>query len=141
MPRLERRSARGRPYVITPLRASDSTFSSGVDITGVSVDPASAADFLPNTTSPHMGLQLLSPTDILVDVTGDAPATNDKLILDVTTSVTPTIPEPSTWAIMCSASRGLGSRAIGGSSDMPRRRAPADAAWRARAGRAGSERR
>ena len=62
------------------------TFSSGVDITGVSVDPASAPDFLPNTTSPHMGLQLLSSTSIRVDVTGDAPNLNDKLILDVTTS-------------------------------------------------------
>ena len=78
------------------------TFSSGVDITGVSVDPASAADFRPNTTSPHMGLQLLSSTDILVDVTGDAPKTNDNLILDVTfASVTPpAVPEPSTWAMM-----------------------------------------
>jgi hypothetical protein len=41
---------------------------------------------LPNTTSPHMGLQLLSSTDILVDVTGDAPASGDKLILDVSTA-------------------------------------------------------
>jgi hypothetical protein len=63
------------------------TFSSGVDISGVSVDPASAPDFLPNTTSPHMGLQLLSSTNILVDVTGDARNLNDKLILDVTTTV------------------------------------------------------
>ena len=39
-------------------------FSSGVDITGVSVDPASAADFRPNDTAPHDGLQLLSPTRI-----------------------------------------------------------------------------
>ena len=69
------------------------TFSSGVDITGVSVDPASAADFRPNTTSPHLGLQLLSPTDILVDITGDAPATDDQLILDV--SFTPVaVPGP-----------------------------------------------
>jgi hypothetical protein len=69
------------------------TFSSGVDITGVSVDPASAPDFLPNTTSPHTGLQLLSPTNILVDVTGDAPATNDQLILDVATRAAP-VPGP-----------------------------------------------
>jgi hypothetical protein len=84
-------AASGSPFCSTPLPCSDSftgfefQFSSGVDITGVSVDPASAPDFLPNTTSPHMGLQLLSSTDILVDVTGDAPNMNDKLILDVTT--------------------------------------------------------
>ena len=73
------------------------TFSSGVNITGVSVDPASAAGFLPNTTSPHMGLQLLSPTDILVDVTGDIPNFGDQLILDVTTSVA-TVPGPTAGA-------------------------------------------
>jgi len=78
------------------------TFSSGVDITGVSVDPASAPDFLPNTTSPHMGLQLLSPTDILVDVSGDAPNLNDALILDVTTGGTPppSVPEPASLALL-----------------------------------------
>jgi hypothetical protein len=78
------------------------TFSSGVDITGVSVDPASATDFRPNTTAPHMGLQLLSPTDILVDVTGDAPALGDELILDVTTgnTTTPSIPEPGSLALL-----------------------------------------
>ena len=32
------------------------TFSSGVDITGVTVDPTSAADFRPNTSAPHDGL-------------------------------------------------------------------------------------
>jgi fibronectin-binding autotransporter adhesin len=63
-------------------------FSSGVDITGVSVDPTSAADFRPNDTAPHDGLQLLSPTRIVLDVTGDAPAVGDQLILDVTTGTT-----------------------------------------------------
>jgi PEP-CTERM motif len=78
------------------------SFSSGVDITGVSVDPASAPDFLPNDTSPHMGLQLLSPTDILVDVSGDAPNLNDELILDVTTGGTPppSVPEPASLALL-----------------------------------------
>jgi hypothetical protein len=61
------------------------TFLQGPEIIGVSVDPASAPDFLPNTTLPHMGLQLLTSTNIRVDVTGDAPNLGDKLILDVTT--------------------------------------------------------
>jgi PEP-CTERM motif len=78
------------------------TFSSGVDITGVTVDPMSAADFRPNTTAPHMGLQLLSPTDILVDVSGDAPNLNDELILDVMTGATPppSVPEPASLALL-----------------------------------------
>ena len=70
-------------------------FSSGVDITGVSVDPASAADFLPNDTAPHDGLQLLSPTRIVVDVAGDSPGVGDKLILDVTTGGGPPPPSPN----------------------------------------------
>jgi hypothetical protein len=79
-------------------------FSSGVDITGVSVDPATAPDFLPNTIAPHAGLQLLSPTDILVDVTGDAPKVGDDLIIDVTTAGTTPISavsEPSSiWPLL-----------------------------------------
>jgi hypothetical protein len=84
-------------------------FSSGVDITGVTVDATSAPDFLPNSTAPHMGLQLLSPTEILVDVTSDAPAVGDQLILDVTTAtVAPAVPEPSTWAMMLLGFAGIG---------------------------------
>jgi hypothetical protein len=84
-------------------------FSSGVDITGVSVDPASAADFRPNDTVPHDGLQLLSPTRIVLDVAGDAPAVDRALILDVAfTPVGPPVPEPSTWALMLLGFAGLG---------------------------------
>ena len=84
-------------------------FSSGVDITAVSVDPASAADFLPNDTAPHDGLQLLSPTRIVVDVAGDSPGVGDNLILDVTTGGgPPPVPEPSTWALMLLGFAGLG---------------------------------
>ena len=58
------------------------SFSAGVDITGVSVDPASAADFRPAGVSP---LELLTPTDIIVNLVGENPAVGDQLILDVTT--------------------------------------------------------
>jgi hypothetical protein len=100
------------PFCSTSLPCSDPfvgfqfIFSSGVDIKGVSVDPASAADFLPNNTAPHDGFQLLSPTRIVVDVAGDLPAVGDQLILDV--SFTSVVPEPSTWALMALGFAGLG---------------------------------
>jgi hypothetical protein len=78
-------------------------FSSGVDITGVSVDPTSAPDFLPQTMGGHQGLQLLSPTDLLLDVANDAPALGDQLILDLTLPApvpVPSIPEPATWVLL-----------------------------------------
>jgi|SRR6516165_5149468 hypothetical protein len=59
----------------------------GENILGVSVDPASAADFLPVTGTfqgnTHLGLQLLSNNEIRVDVTGDLPLVGDQLILDL----------------------------------------------------------
>jgi hypothetical protein len=76
------------------------TFSSGVDITGVSVDPLSAGDFRPAGVSP---LVLLTPTDIIVNLVGENPAVGDKLILDVTTFApvpVPSIPEPATWVLL-----------------------------------------
>jgi PEP-CTERM motif len=81
------------------------SFSSGVDITGVSVDPTSAADFRPIT-----GGLTFAPTEIFVNVVGDAPQVDDKLILDVTTSgvTPPAAPEPSTWAMMLLGFAGLG---------------------------------
>jgi hypothetical protein len=103
------------PFCSTTLPCSDPfvgfqfIFSSGVDITGVSVDPTSAADFRPNHTAPHDGLQLLSPTRIVVDVTSDLPAVGSALILDVSfTPVGPPVPEPSTWALMLLGFAGLG---------------------------------
>jgi hypothetical protein len=111
--------AAGTPFCsVTTLPCPDGftgfafTFSSGVDITGVSVDSASAEDFLPNATSPHDGLELLSPTDIIVDVTGDAPALGDQLILDVTTGGTTapvTVPEPASLALFGAALIGFGA--------------------------------
>ena len=73
------------------------------------MDPASAADFPPNDTAPHDGLQLLSPTQIVLDVTGDAPAVGSALILDVSfTPVGPPVPEPSTWVLILLGFAGLG---------------------------------
>lgn len=86
------------------------SFSAGVDITGVSVDPASAADFRPAGVSP---LELLTPTDIIVNLVGENPARGSQLILDVTTAVTPpppSVPEPATVTLF---GVGLGAMLIG----------------------------
>jgi hypothetical protein len=83
----------------------------GVNILGVSVDPSSAPDFLPVTGTfqgnTHLGLQLLSNNDIQVDVTGDLPLLNDQLVLDLSFTVAPPVPEPSTWAMMILGFAGI----------------------------------
>ena len=56
-------------------------FSSGVDITGVTVDPASSPAFLPIAGGLTFG-----PRDIFVNVVGDDPAVGAQLILDVSTA-------------------------------------------------------
>jgi hypothetical protein len=93
------------PFCNGPLPCADTftgfafTFSSGVDITGVSVDPGSAADFRPTGVSP---LELLTPTDIIVNLVGENPAVGDQLILDVMTGATPppSVPEPASLALL-----------------------------------------
>jgi hypothetical protein len=80
------------------------SFSSGVDITSVTTDPASAADF-----RPIAGGLTFGPTEIFVNVVGENPNAGDKLILDVTTGGgPPPVPEPSTWALMLLGFAGLG---------------------------------
>ena len=78
-------------------------FSSGADITKVTVDPSSAPDFLPIAG----GLTFTS-TAIFVNVAGRSPDTDQQLILDVTAGSAPVVPEPSTWAMMLLGFAGLG---------------------------------
>jgi hypothetical protein len=63
-------------------------FSSGVNITGVTVDPSSAPDFLPVA-----GGLTFSATNIFVNVVGDVPNVGDQLRLDVLTAAAP-VPGP-----------------------------------------------
>jgi hypothetical protein len=83
------------------------------NILGVSVDPSSAADLLPVSGTfqgnTHLGLQLLSNNEIQVDVTGDEPAVNDQLVLDLSFTSPPpsSAPEPGTLALLGSAFAGM----------------------------------
>jgi PEP-CTERM motif len=80
-------------------------FSGGADISGVSVDPSSSADFRPIAN----GLSSTA-TSILVNLNGTNPVVGDALVLDVffAGSVSPGVPEPSTWALMLLGFAGLG---------------------------------
>jgi hypothetical protein len=80
-------------------------FSSGVDITGVTVDPASASDF-----QPIAGGLSFTATDILVNVAGDAPNPGDDLILNLTFAQTvapPTVPEPASLLLLGAGVLGI----------------------------------
>jgi PEP-CTERM motif len=68
-------------------------FFGNVDITNVTVDPASMF-------SPVAGGLTFAATDIFVNLAGKAPSVGEALILDVTTGTVPSVPEPSTWAMM-----------------------------------------
>jgi PEP-CTERM motif-containing protein len=72
------------------------TFTGAPDITKVTVDSASSSDFQPVLP----GGLTFTATTLSVNVNGDNLAVGDKLILDVTTNGVPTVPEPSTWAMM-----------------------------------------
>jgi PEP-CTERM motif len=80
------------------------TFTGAPDITKVTVDSASSPDFQPVLPG---GLSFTATT-ISVNVNGDNLAVGDQLILDVTSGSTPTVPEPSTWALMVLGFAGLG---------------------------------
>ena len=82
------------PFCSTALPCSDVftgfgfVFSSGVDITGVTVDPASSPAFLPIAGGLTFGA-----TDIFVNLAGKAPSVGEALILDVATRAAP-VPGP-----------------------------------------------
>jgi hypothetical protein len=80
------------------------TFTGAPDITKVEVGSGTSSDFLPALPG---GLSSTA-TSITVNVAGDSLAVGDKLILDVTSGSTPTVPEPSTWALMLLGFAGLG---------------------------------
>ncbi len=69
-------------------------FSAAVDISGVTVDASSAAAFLPVS-----GGLTFSATDILINVTGDAPNVNDQLVLDLSFTAS-SVPEPATLTLI-----------------------------------------
>ncbi len=89
-----------------PYNTFDFTFTNE-DITAVSIASNSSADFAPATFGSHLGLQLVSPDEFTVDVTGADPAYLSTLIINVTTAGS-VVPEPSTWAMMLIGSAGLG---------------------------------
>ena len=81
--------------------------ASGVDtanITGVTVDPSSAPDFLPVTP-----IDLISPNQFILNVENLNPAIGNKLVLDLTfASNTPTnVPEPASLSLFATAILGL----------------------------------
>ncbi len=97
------------PFCSTPLPCADVftgfgfVFSSGVDITGVTVDPASSPAFLPIAGGLTFG-----PDDIFVNVVGDAPAVGGELILDVITGTPTATPLPATLPLFASGLGALG---------------------------------
>lgn len=88
------------PFV-DPFTTFDFKFTNE-DITGVALDPSTAADFLPAT------LTLLGQNEFTVFINGADPAFLDRLVIDVTTGNIAAVPEPSTWAMMIVGFAGIG---------------------------------
>ncbi len=82
--------------------AFDFKFSSAINLPGATLNAGTSSDFQPT----GLGLQLLSPTEVRVQVTGDAPAQNSSLIIDLFPAVTQT-PEPASAPLIGAALAGL----------------------------------
>jgi len=97
----------GAPPCAGEFWAFEFQFSSGVNIAGVSLDASTAADFQPTGSN----LDLVSPTDVQVEVTGDNPAIGDPLTLDLTfpaAGPSPSaVPEPKSVLLFVSGLIGL----------------------------------
>jgi hypothetical protein len=76
----------------------------GENITGASVDAAATSPgFNIVTGGSHVGLDLVNPNDLLIDVTGDNPPENGTLTLNLSFTVTPppsSVPEPASLALL-----------------------------------------
>ena len=82
--------------------AFDFQFSPAINLTAPALGAATSSDFQPT----GLGLQLLSSTEVRVQVTGDAPAGNSELIIDLFPAGAET-PEPASVLLTGAALGGL----------------------------------
>jgi PEP-CTERM motif-containing protein len=79
----------------------------GVDITSVGVNAATAADFRPAGAQPNP--KLASSSDLLVNFLNDSPNVNDQLVLDLSFAATTSVPEPGSLALLATGLLGWGA--------------------------------
>ena len=94
----------GTNYGTAPFNGFDvQDLNMGTTITGISLDPASAAFPIAQLT--------LGAHDAAINLAASTPfVTTGTVILDVTTTPSTTIPEPPTWAIMIAGFIGVAVR-------------------------------
>jgi hypothetical protein len=78
----------------------------GGNILGATINGVTAAGFVPATFGSHVGLDLISGNDLLIDLTGADPATNGQLVIDLTFSIA-LPPPPSATGVPEPASLGI----------------------------------
>lgn len=79
----------------------------GVDITNVTVDPSTAADFQPAGAAPNPNLA--SSSDLFINFVNDSPNVNDQLVLDLSFAATTAVPEPGSLALLATGLLGWGA--------------------------------